>query len=486
LGIKPLYYSILPGRVVFASEIKSLLALPEVPRDIDREAIAEYVTLGYINEPRTPFSSIRKLGAGCYLEFQEGRTRMARYWRVPLQDSGAPHSVDALCDELRYLIKDSTRIQLRADVPVGIFASGGLDSTAIMWAAGQQGQSLQAFLCEFDGLRADTPYARLAAQSTNMRLQEKLLSVADAGRMLPRLIWYADEPIADPAILPCYQIAKQAVSEVKVILNGTGGDEIFGGYARYNLRGMLPPQWSAAASRLIRQVTPNGSAARKMGAALDYRERLFRRMTIFPECEVREAMGLDGGEPVRQRVDRLFQESARNDPPGSMMFVELHTYLPGDLFTVLDRMSMAVSLEARVPLTDHRLVEFAARLPGELRMRGGGLKWLLRHALRGRVPDEILDRPKQGFGPPVAQWMQGYLGSTARKLLTARDSRVKQLFSSSFVEDRIGREVRGTAADSSAWQVWTLLILELWWRNSVDGQELAGLSVEDLAGGAAA
>ena len=223
LGIKPLFYSLLPGRLAFGSEMKALLVCPDLSREIDREAIAEYITLGYINEPSTPFAGIRKLGSGCYLECQGGRVQETRYWRVPFQSPGPVSSVDELCEELRNLIEDATRLQLRADVPVGIFASGGLDSTAIMWAAAQQGNPLQAFHCEFDGLQTDTPYARLAAQSTGMRLHVEKLSAADAGRMLPRLIRYADEPIADPAIIPCYLIAERAVERVKVILNGTGG-----------------------------------------------------------------------------------------------------------------------------------------------------------------------------------------------------------------------------------------------------------------------
>jgi asparagine synthase (glutamine-hydrolysing) len=484
LGIKPLYYSVLPGRVVFGSEMKAVLVCSDVPKEIDREAIAEYVTLGYINDPRSPFASIRKVGSGCYLECREGRIQETRYWRVPLRAPSPPGSEDELCEELRYLIEDATRLQLRADVPVGIFASGGIDSTAIMWAAAQQGSSVEAFLCEFDALQADTPYARLAARATGMRLHENQLSAVDAGRLLPRLVWYADEPIADPAIIPCYLIAKEAVSQVKVILNGTGGDEVFGGYPRYNLRGLLPPRWSAAASRLICKIGADHSWARRFGAALDYRERLFRRMTIFPEHEIRAALGLDRAAPVRQSVGRLFRESARNDRAGSMMFVDLHTYLPADLFMMLDRMSMAVSLEARVPLTDHRLVEFAARLPGDLRMRGGDLKWLLRRALRGHVPDQILDRAKQGFGPPVASWMRGALGGAARRLLTKPDSRVRQLFAPSWIDSRTGRV--GGRGDQVPQQEWTLLILELWWRTFVDRCDLSNVTIDDLASGAVA
>ena len=476
MGIKPLYYATLGDRIVFASEMKALLDVGAIRRDVDREAIAEYLVLNYITDPRTPFSAIRKLEPASTLSWCDGRIDRRRYWAVPLEGP-ADRPLDDLCEELRALLIDSVRLQLRSDVPVGVFASGGLDSTAIMWAASEQGISLDAFLAEFEGLSADTEYARLAARHTGMPLHEERIAAVDAGRLLPRLIWHADEPLADPAMLPCYLIAQTAARKVKVILNGTGGDELFGGYARYNLRGLAPAAWSAGAARLIRRAGGGGSFATRLGATLDYRERLFRRMAVSREPEVRSAMGLDPSEPVRAMVEALFAAARRDDAPGSMMHVEMQTYLPGDLFMMLDKMSMAASLEARVPLVDHRLVEFATRIPGRLRMRGGELKWLLRRALRGRVPDRILDRPKQGFSPPVVRWMNGPLGHIFAALLQAPGGRVAQLVGREWV--RRGVQAVGTAGPQEARRLWSLAVLELWWRSFVDGEDP---SLEELPG----
>lgn len=278
LGIKPLYYAIHNDRVAFASELKALLRVPFVSRDLDPEALAEYLTLGYITDPHTPFRGVRKLSCGSLLEIQAGRVTERRYWEVPVAEADTRASLDELCEEIRALLEDATRLQLRADVPVGVFASGGIDSTAIMWAASRQGVSLEAFLCEFDDLKNDTPYARLAASATGMRLTERHLSQVEAGRLLPRLVWHLDEPHADPALIPCYMISREAVAHVKVILNGTGGDELFGGYARYGVRSALPARWSARSGRVIAGLANSHPVARKLAAGIDFRQRYLRRM----------------------------------------------------------------------------------------------------------------------------------------------------------------------------------------------------------------
>ncbi|MBC7791530.1 MAG: asparagine synthase (glutamine-hydrolyzing) [Anaerolineae bacterium] len=483
LGIKPLYYAMYDGRVAFASELKALLRLPFVPRDLDAEALAEYLTLGYITDPHTPFAHIRKLSCGSILEIHEGQATERRYWEVPVPESDSKASLDDLCEEIRALLEDATRLQLRADVPVGVFASGGIDSTAIMWAASRQGVSLEAFLCEFDDLKKDTPYARVAAAATGMRLTESQLSQADAGRLLPHLVWHLDEPHADPSLIPCYMIAREAAAHVKVILNGTGGDELFGGYARYAVRGAVPAKWSARSGRVISRFANSHSMARKLAAGLDFRHRYVRRMSmVLPETEARTALGLPAqGGKVERMTDALFAQAASSDPAGAMMHVDLNVYLPGDLLMLLDKMTMAVSLESRVPLLDHRLVEFAARLPGALKMQGGELKFLLRRALRKHVPDAILDRPKQGFGPPVASWMRAELGADAIQLLTHSDSRVGELMG----RDRIGAWIRAGRTDISrtdAIRLWALLVLELWLRTFVDGEDLRDADVGSLAG----
>ena len=478
LGIKPLYYNIQGDKLIFASEMKALLVDPEISREIDKEAIAEYLVLSYIPEPRTPFIKIRKLPAGHYIRYANGKIIEQVYWRAPKMNFARQTSIADLCDQLLFLIEDATRLQLRADVPVGLFASGGLDSTAIMWAAARQNISLEGILVEFDHLSVDTPYARMASAATGIRLTEEHLSSHEAAKLLPGLIWYLDEPLADPAIVPCYLVAKQAVEKVKVILNGTGGDELFGGYPRYHVRGLLPGRWSAGLGKFFSAIPDSHAWGKKIGALLDFRQRYIRWLTLFPEEQVLAQLGINSKHSVTQLIDDLFAESAYNDPPAAMMFVDLNLYLPGNLFMLLDKMTMAVSLEARVPLLDHRLVEFVSALPGRLRMRGKELKWLLRRALRGHLPDQLLDRPKQGFGPPISKWFTGPLSSYCLKLLTGENNRLLNLFSAPWIKSWVNHDELKTGG--SAMKTWALLVLELWWRVFMEDADLSQVSLPEL------
>lgn len=479
LGVKPLYYSIANGRLTFASELKAILRTPELSRTLDEDAIAEYMSLGYIPPPRTPFRDIKKLPPGTYLRLHKGRLESRQYWRTPIQTGDKIRSLSDMCEQIRFLVEDSTRLQLRADVPVGVFASGGIDSTLIMWAASRQDSSLQAFVMEFQNLAADTPYARIAAEATGMKLREQYVSCWDAVQLLPKLVWHLDEPLSDPAVIPCYLIAETAAKAVKVILNGTGGDELFGGYHRYFVRGLLP-DGSAGIANGLHRFAGSVPGADRLHAFLSYRERYLRRLYQFPECEVRASLGLTGPDTVRNRVDELFAEACHSDAPASMMFVDLNLYLPSDLFMLLDKMTMAVSLEARVPLLDHRLVEFAAALPGNLRMHHKELKWLLRQAFRNEIPDAILDRPKQGFGPPIQTWLNGDFGTSCRRLLTSKKARIANLFDPDQIVEWIDR-----ASQKSATRIWSLIVLELWWRTFVDSVDLSPCDFADIVWSAA-
>ncbi len=479
LGIKPLYYVFQDGNLFFASELKALLALPGVGEKIDFEALAAYLTLAYIPEPCTPFAGVRKLGHGSYLEFQRGKLREERYWCVPRETPPLRRSVPDLVEEIAYRIEDATRLQLRADVPVGLFSSGGIDSTSIMWAASRQNVSLEAFLVEFDHLDADTPYARLASAATKMNLTEQQLSSAEAGKLLPHLIWHLDEPLADPAMVPAFLVAREAAKRVKVILNGTGGDEIFGGYHRYNLRNVFPGEWPSRWGKAICSRSDGAGWRKKIGGRLDYRERFLHWLSIFPERSARAGLDLAGAGQVEETIRNLFARYTPYDPAGSMMYVDLHLYLPYQLLMLLDKMTMAASLEARVPLLDHRLVELMAAVPGDLKMKGKELKWLLRRALRGRVPDQILDRPKQGFGPPISKWMEGRLGTAAMKLLTGKRARLAHLLDPRWTASWFSPEKRRDPGFSA--RIWALLVLELWWRIFMEKADFSGASVEQMA-----
>jgi asparagine synthase (glutamine-hydrolysing) len=478
LGIKPLFYSAVGGSLIFASELKAILEAEEIPAAVDLDAIAQYMALSYVPGPRTPFASVKKLPEASYLEYRDGRVRCDRFWQVPEPAESSLQRDGDLADELRELLRDAVRLQLRSDVPVGVFASGGVDSTAIMWAVSTLEVPVEAFVCEFDDLKVDTEFARLACATTGMTMSEHKLSQGDAGLLLPELVWYQDEPLGDPAIVPAYLISKAARERVKVILNGTGGDELFGGYPRYGL-GAGGLQNLSALRWPLRALSGVVPGARRASAILDYRERYLRRMSVIDESEVRNALGLRQEAPVRDLFQDLFSRCRVADSASAMMYVDLHTYLPGDLLPLLDRTTMAASLEGRVPLLDHRLVEFAARLPGELKMRAGQSKWLLKHALRGHVSDGILDRTKQGFGPPIGSWMRGTFGDQALKLLSSPRSHVQRLFGSKALHAWLGHRPHGGLRHQ---RLWVLLVLELWWRTFVEKCDLTGVAIVDMVG----
>ena len=309
-----MYYSVLHRKLAFASEMKALLYLDEIGRDINMEAIAEYIPLNYVKDPITPFEQIRKLSGRCYIEYRDGQLEERRYWRIPTPDGKPKASIDEICKQIRFLIKDAIRLQLRSDVPIGIYTSGGIDSTAIMWGASQSGIALEAFFCEFDDFKEDSPYAPMAAAFSGIQLREAHLLASEANNLLPKLIWNLDEPLGDAAIIPAYLIAKQAVSHVKVILNGTGGDELFGGYPRYNLRALLPPlTWPDQMGLKVAALAHGHPALQKIAAAIDYRQRYYNYMCIVTESEVRKALGLNGEAKIRQYVAELFAECNNND-----------------------------------------------------------------------------------------------------------------------------------------------------------------------------
>ena len=468
LGMKPLYYHLNPSGLAFASELKALLCDPSIPRDIDQEALAEYLTLSYVPQPRTPFAGIRKLASGTWLSFHAGTIRAKRYWRPPAAPDDDERTGSALADEIRELIVDATRLRLRADVPVGVLASGGIDSAAIMWAASRQEIPRVAYRVELDDVDPDTPYARLAAQATGTRLAERQRSYAAAGRVLPALVWHLDEPLADPAAVSSYLRAREVAQLAKVVLDGTGADELFGGHGRYG-------EWASTRLSLPGAATGAGWVA-NISALVDFRERYLRRLAVFWEPSARRALRLESDEPIRRRVIGLFEESTCHDPAGAMMFVDQSLSLPDDRLMVLDKTTMAVGLEARVPLLDHRLVEMVARLPGRIRMRDGRPHALLRETLHRRLPDAILDRPNRGGEPALQAWMRGPLGAAATRLLSARRSALRDVVDPTW----IAAVVRDTSALGCV-RAWHLLILELWWRTFVEREDLGGVDVVELA-----
>ncbi len=430
IGVKPVYYAADARRLVFASDLRALQ--PEVPGELDPEALAELLVLTYLPAPRTPLSAVRKLEPGTVLTWRAGELAVRRWWSWPTPGVGDPAEARSagVAERIRELVVDAVRLQLRADVPLGLLLSGGVDSTAILWAARELGADVPGFCVDFGEDGGDTGYARLAAERLGADVRTLSVSAGGAADELPTAVGALAEPLGDPAVLPSLLVCRVAAEHVTVLLSGTGADELWGGYGRYVLPGADP-------------------------------ETYVGELSVMPEDGVRRALGLPAGEPVTERLRALLGAGSQ-DRAGWRMQLDGVLSLPGDLLPLLDMTSMAVSLEARVPLLDHRLVELAGALSGPARVPGGELKALFRTALRGRVPDEVLDRPKRGFNPPVPDWLAGPLGRPARRLLAAPGGLVGPVLDPAVVRGWFAP----TAAPEGlrALRLWVLLVADLWWR----------------------
>lgn len=477
LGVKPLYWTRLAGGgILFGSEIKALFASGLVTPEIDETAVSSYLAHGYVPAPRTLYRGIEKLPPGHILEAdQNGAIRIRQYWK-PLPDATPARDPGELRDNLLELMRDSVRLQLRSDVPVGAMLSGGLDSgLTVALAAGLTDRPLRTYTVRFEGAAVDeTPLAAEVARRYGTDHTELDLPSVDVGELLPTLAWFADEPLNDPALLPNFLIEQALSGSVKVVLNGTGGDELFAGYGRYfpqpkERRFMMLP---APARRLIRAMVPAMTAwqlarAEKFGPAIE--EYVFDHSTFFPP-PMRSLIGNRQAAPASAHgisVSALDPDRGLEDQTRGLL-ADLTTYLPDDLLALVDRTSMAVGVEARVPLLDHRVVEAALAVPARIRTPGGRQKGLMRDIAADLLPPSLIAAPKQGFASPVASWIRAGLGDMARRVLTRRATL-----------DRGWWTARGIDAlladpDRHAARLYALLILELTVRIHVEEPRLAG------------
>lgn len=483
-GEKPFYYTLTPGGTfVFGSELKCLLEHPEVVRETDPAALDAYLTFGYIPEPLSIFRDIYKLEAGCRIIFERGQYRTESYWDFPIGTdlSHAARTEDDYVEELRALLDESVRAMLVADVPLGAFLSGGVDSSTIV---GLMSRATNAPVKTFSiGFREDSfdelKYARLAARHFETDHRELIVTSEVCG-LVDELIRHFDEPFADQSSIPTYLVAKLAREHVKVALSGDGGDELFGGYTRYAVEerrsgfARLPRALRKGLMEPLSRRLPHGARGRNFihNVALDPIDRYLDNVSIFNEpskawlytSDFRRA--LSGAGKATGYFEAIAARGAGSDPLETLLYLDSKTYLPGDILTKVDRMSMAVSLEARVPLLDHKLVEFAARIPGHLKMRTGVSKYIFKQAVRGLVPDEILNRPKQGFGVPITEWINKELRERIRDTFTDAGTRQRGLVDYSYVDVLLTEHERGRRDHSPA--LWSLFILELWHRAYVD------------------
>ena len=481
VGKKPLYYTVTPGQtLVFGSEIKSILEHPDVQREINLEALDAYLTLGYVPDPLSIFRDIHKLPPGHYLTFSNGRVRTQQYWDFNFEPGESRKPEDYL-DELRELLNESVRLRLISDVPLGAFLSGGIDSSTIVALMAQHmNQPVKTFSIGFhEDSYNELKYARLTAKKLGTDHHEFFVTpqICD---VIDELVWHFDEPFADPSAIPTYMVSKLARDHVTVALSGDGGDELFAGYTHYVVQesrrafSALPKALRAGVMRPLSYRLPHGAWGRNYlhNISLDPIDRYLDSLSYFTGLTRKTLYTADFQRALgaTDRVARSFREYAShvrtNEPLDQLLYIDGKTYLPGDILTKVDRMSMATSLEVRVPLLDHKLIDFVTKVPASLKLAGTETKHLLKRVARDLIPAEILDRPKQGFGIPLEQWINRQLRDQIRETLSEPRTRQRGYVNSDYV-DLILDEHHKNRRDHS-FPLWALLILELWHRRYID------------------
>ncbi len=467
LGIKPFYYFHGPDFFAFASELKSLAELEATPREIDAEALPGYLRHRYVIGPRTMLKGVRKLLPGECVTVRDGRVARRRYWRLPLDGVRRIAEAEAL-ERFEALMDETLRRHLIADVPLGAFLSGGLDSSAVVaWMAKLGVGAIKTFSIGYDSPESELPYARLVSRRFGTDHHELVLSPGEFAEDLPHIVAMMDEPVADEAALPLYQIARLARRTVTVALSGEGSDEIFGGYPIYRtmmaIEALNRLPLAATAGRLFDRFA--GGKLRKYGRMLGQPiERRYGGVsTAFAEHEITRLLARDDWSAGEEPTARLYRETAGLPLLNRMTYVDMNTWLADDLLVKADRMSMANSLELRVPFLDHKVVEFVYSLPAGLKIRGLRAKYLLKKAMEGRLPRRIIHRTKKGFPVPLETWFRRRLAGYAREILFSRGSGVEDYFRRSVVEEIL----RQHATRDRSNEIYALLVLALWRRRYV-------------------
>jgi asparagine synthase (glutamine-hydrolysing) len=485
VGKKPLFYAATGGRIVFASEMAALLADTSLDTTLDPRAIDAYLAYQYIPHPLSIFSAVRKLSPASVLAFDADGAAVERYWRLDFEPKLSGIDEAEAAEILREQLSDATRVRLMSEVPLGAFLSGGVDSSAVVaLMAEHMSEPVKTFSITFGEADFDEArFARMAAERFDtdhheFRVEPHALSI------LPRLARHYGEPYADPSAIPSFHLAEMTGRHVTVALNGDGGDEAFAGYGRYRRMAQLeilrraPRPLRAAVAGLARRIGP-GSAERDprtraallghsltAGGAQVYGHSVLafeadrRHALLRPEL-VRE---LDGWSAESVLEDAW--AAAESEGVDRLLAVDIESYLPGDLLVKVDIATMAHSVEARSPFLDHHLLEFAARLPADLKLRGRSGKHILKTAMRGIVPDAILDRPKMGFGVPLKHWFRGELEALPRELLLDPGARCREYLDGAGIEQLLDEHTSGRFDHSL--RIWTLIQLETWHQEVLD------------------
>jgi len=482
LGKKPLHYAMLKDKLYFGSEIKSILAVAPELAQVNSQGLLEYLYYGYVPDPITAFTRIQKLPPGHLLEFENGKVRIRQYWDLPRYDTHTPKSEEECLQELEHRLLEATRIRLISDVPLGVFLSGGTDSSTIVALMARASSApVKTFSIGFtkDDFN-EAEYARMVARKFRTDHHEMILE-PDIVQTLEDLTSSLEEPFGDSSMLPTYYVSQLARQHVTVALSGDGGDEIFAGYDRYRIhadRGIFEhvPDWARRFYRnQVFPLLPRNTKGRQLSynISLAWRERYVDSLSFLPSFERDTRLLSDGFREVLRTSDdprnvllRYSAKAPARDQVSELLYVDTKTYMVGDILTKVDRMSMLNSLEVRVPILDHQVVEWVTSLPAEWKLRGKSQKYLLRKlAERVGVPREVLDRPKQGFALPLVHWMRNELRELLMILLEPR-SLQRGYFEARGIQKLMDDHLQGRRQLSS--RIWRLLIFELWHRNFLE------------------
>ncbi len=483
-GEKPLYYGVFDGKLIFASEPKVLLEHPSVEAKINTDALRQYLSFDYVPAPASIYKNIYKLPAAHFLILENGEVKTRRYWNLSFHRNGNIPTIEKAATDLRELLTDAVRMQLVADVPLGILLSGGVDSSTVAALATRfSTEKVKTFSIGFEEDSFDeSKYARQVAAHLGTEHYEDKLSVERAADLISEIGTWLDEPMSDGSLIPTFLLARFVRKHVTVALGGDGGDELFAGYPMYfghKMAGVYDSIPRFLRSNVIEPIVNRLPVSTK-NLSFDYKAKRFvaaskydavtRHHSWFGSFSIdgqndlltKDVLANSSGDIYKGAKDLL----ATTDAPTQierMQFLDMNFYMAEDILTKVDRASMAVSLEVRAPFLDPRVAQFAASLPLEYKLKGNKGKYILKKAVEPLLPRNILQRPKKGFGIPIAEWLKNRLNPLMHDLLDSKRLKNQGLFNEKFVELLIREHERGAASHHK--QLWTLLVFQLWFDN---------------------
>ncbi len=478
LGIKPLYYYHDSGKFAFGSELKSILQVENIPREVDRRALDIFLTFEYIPSPYSIFEGIRKLPPGHSLTLKNGRITIKEYWDLRFDEKET--SEDELCEQLLDLFQDAVKIRLMSDVPLGAFLSGGIDSSAIVAMMSRvMDRPVKTFSIAFkEDTYNESHYAQQIANHFNTEHHVEVIE-PNALELTEKLVGFLDEPFGDFSIFPTYLVSKMARKHVTVSLSGDGGDELFAGYDTYlankagRVYGKLPELLRGAMPPILNCIPPS----EKKKGLINRAKRFVEGMQLPPDLEhTRWMIFLQETEKAKlysndvqdvlndsdsfEFIRSYFNRVNTTDSLNRQLYVDIKSYLVDDILVKVDRMSMAASLEARVPFLDHRFVEFTATIPGRLKLQGKNTKYLLKKAMGDILPPQILNRGKEGFSIPIKNWLKTDLKSLMLEVLEPQKIKREGFFNANYVE-RLKKE-HLSGKENHSHRLWSMMVFGIW------------------------